>query len=79
MRTLPIKQGYINSPVNDIILFYSGQYKVIDNYYHLFFIANKEGVVYDTLLAPADAVLFDTDNKLIITSNEDEVFIKINS
>lgn len=78
MRTLPIKQGYINSPSNDIILFYSGRYKIIDKNYHLFFIASKEGIVYDTLLAPVESVQFN-NNYLLIQGNEEENFIKINS
>lgn len=78
MRRLPIKQGYINTTANDIILFYSGLYRVIDKDYHLLFIANKESVIYDTLLLPADAIKF-IDNLLIIEGNEDEVFIRISS
>ena len=78
MRRLPIKQGYINTPANDIILFYSGLYKIIDKDYHLLFIANTESVIYDTLLLPADAIKF-SDDLLIIEGNEDEVFIRISS
>lgn len=78
MRRLPIKQGYINTPANDIIIFYSGCYSVLDNSYHLLFIANKEAIIYDTLLLPADSVKF-IDNLLIIEGNEDEVFIRISS
>lgn len=78
MRRIPIKRGYINTPANDIILFYSGLYRVIDKDYHLLFIANKESVIYDTLLLPAESVKF-VDNLLIIESNEDEVFIRIGS
>lgn len=78
MRRLPIKQGYINTPTNDIILFYSGLYRVIDKDYQLLFIANTESIIYDTLLLPADAVKF-IDNLLIIEGNEEEVFIRTSS
>ena len=78
MRRLPIKQGYINTPANDIILFYSGLYRVIDKDYHLLFIADTESIIYDTLLLPAESVKF-SDNLLIIEGNEDEVFIRISS
>lgn len=78
MRRLPIKQGYINTPANDIILFYSGLYRVIDKDCHLLFIANTESIIYDTLLLPADAIKF-RDDLLIIEGNEDEVFIRIGS
>ena len=47
MRRLPIKTGYAGCGV---ILYYSGDYMVINNSYHLFFIADLRGVVYDTLL-----------------------------
>lgn len=78
MRRLPIKQGYVNTPANDIILFYSGLYRVIDKDYQLLFIANTESIIYDTLLLPADAIKF-SDDLLIIEGNEDEVFIRIGS
>ncbi len=78
MRRLPIKQGYINTPANDIILFYSGLYKVIDKDCHLLFIANTESMIYDTLLLPAESVKF-VDNLLIIEGNEEERFIRIGS
>lgn len=78
MKRIPIKQGYINTPANDIILFYSGLYRVLDKDYHLLFIANTESIIYDTLLLPADVIKF-IDNLLIIEGNEDEVFIRISS
>lgn len=78
MKRIPIKRGYINTPTNDIILFYSGLYKVIDKDYHLLFIANTESIIYDTLLLPADTIKF-VDNLLIIEGNEDEVFTRISS
>ena len=78
MKRIPIKRGYINTPANDIILFYSGLYRVIDKDYHLLFIANTESVIYDTLLLPAESIKF-SDNLLIIEGNEDEVFIRISS
>lgn len=53
MRRLPIKQGYAGCGV---VLYYSGEYMVINNSYHLFFIANMQGVVYDTLLLEDSAV-----------------------
>ena len=53
MRRLPIKQGYAGCGV---ILYYSEEYMVVNNSYHLFFIANSEGVVYDTLLLEDSAV-----------------------
>ena len=47
MRRLPIKQGYAGCGV---VLYYSGEYMVINNSYYLFFIADLQGVIYDTLL-----------------------------
>lgn len=76
MRNIPIKQGF-SSKDGDIIIFYSGLYKVIDTNYHLIFIANRDGVIYDTMLAPVQAVSFDNNNRLIIEGNEEEVFYKI--
>ena len=53
MRRLPIKNGYRGCGV---ILYYSGEYMIINNSYHLFFIANMQCVVYDTLLLEDSAV-----------------------
>lgn len=47
MRRLPIKTGYRGCGV---ILYYSGEYMVINNSYYLFFIANMQGIIYDTVL-----------------------------
>lgn len=77
MKRIPIKEGYINTPRQDIILFYSGFYRVLDNDYHLLFIANSEGIIYDTLLLPAPSLEM-TGNKLVIKGNEEEQFIRIN-
>lgn len=77
MKRIPIKEGYINTPQQDVILFYSGLYKVLDNDYHLLFIANSEGIIYDTLLLPASSLEI-TGNKLVIKGNEEEQFIRIN-
>ena len=53
MKRLPIKQGYAGCGV---VLYYSGEYMVVNNSYHLFFIANSEGIVYDTLLLDSESV-----------------------
>ena len=53
MKRLPIKQGYAGCGV---VLYYSGEYMVVNNRYHLFFIANSEGIVYDTLLLDSESV-----------------------
>ena len=53
MRRLPIKQGYAGCGV---VLYYSGEYMIINNSYHLFFVADLRGVVYDTLLLDKTSV-----------------------
>ena len=53
MRRLPIKQGYAGCGV---VLYYSGEYMVINNNYRLFFVANSEGIIYDTLLLDGESV-----------------------
>lgn len=61
MRRLPIKQGYAGCGV---VLYYSGEYMIINNIYHLFFVANLHGVVYDTLLLENTSVcITDTEVK----------------
>ena len=71
MRRLPIKTGYCGCGV---ILYYSGEYMVINNVYYLFFIANLQGVVYDTLLLEKTSVsITDTEVKTI----KGEIFKKI--
>lgn len=63
MRRLPIKSGYCGCGV---ILYYSGEYMVINNNYHLFFIANLRGVVYDTLLLENTSVsITDTEVRTV--------------
>lgn len=71
MRRLPIKQGYSGCGV---ILYYSGEYMVINNIYYLFFIANLQGVIYDTLLLEKTSVcITDTEVKTV----KGEVFKRI--
>lgn len=71
MRRLPIKQGYSGC---GIILYYSGEYMVINNIYYLFFIANLQGVIYDTLLLEKTSVcITDTEVKTV----KGEVFKRI--
>ena len=61
MRRLPIKQGYAGCGV---ALYYSGEYMIINNIYHLFFVADLHGVVYDTLLLENTSVsITDTEVK----------------
>lgn len=63
MRRLPIKQGYAGCGV---ILYYSGEYMIINNSYHLFFVADLRGVVYDTLLLDKTSVsVTDTEVRTI--------------
>lgn len=63
MRRLPIKQGYAGCGV---ILYYSGEYMIINNAYCLFFIANMQGVIYDTLLLENTSVsITDTEVKTV--------------
>lgn len=71
MRRLPIKQGYAG---HGVTLYYSGEYMVINNNYHLFFIADNKGVVYDTLLLDADSVSI-TDSQ--VKTVKGEVFNRI--
>ena len=71
MRRLPIKQGYAGCGV---VLYYSGEYMVINNSYHLFFVADLRGVVYDTLLLEKTSVsVTDTEVKTI----KGEIFKRI--
>lgn len=71
MRRLPIKQGYAGCGV---VLYYSGKYMVISNNYHLFFVANSEGIIYDTLLLDGESVTI--TNKEVRTV-KGEVFNRI--
>ena len=71
MRRLPIKNGYTGCGV---ILYYSGEYMVINNVYFFFFIANLQGVIYDTLLLDKTSVsITDTEVKTV----KGEVFKRI--
>ena len=71
MRRLPIKHGYSGCGV---ILYYSGEYMVINNSYHLFFVADEHGVVYDTLFLENTSVsITDTEVK----TSQGEVFKRI--
>lgn len=71
MRRLPIKQGYAGCGV---VLYYSGEYMIINNIYHLFFVADLHGVVYDTLLLENTSVsITDTEVKTI----KGEIFKRI--
>lgn len=71
MRRLPIKKGYAGCGV---VLYYSGEYMVINNNYHLFFVANSEGIIYDTLLLEKTSVsVTDTEVRTI----KGEVFKRI--
>lgn len=71
MRRLPIKQGYCGC---DVILYYSGEYMIINNSYHLFFVADLRGVVYDTLLLENTSVsVTDTEVKTV----KGEIFKRI--
>lgn len=71
MRRLPIKAGYCGCGV---ILYYSGEYIIINTNYHLFFVANLRGVVYDTLLLENTSVsITNTEVRTV----KGEVFKKI--
>ena len=71
MRRLPIKQGYAGCGV---VLYYSGEYMVINNSYHLFFVADLRGVIYDTLLLDKTSVsVTDTEVRTI----KGEIFKRI--
>ena len=71
MRRLPIKNGYTGCGV---VLYYSGEYMVINNIYCLFFIANMKGVIYDTLLLDKTSVsITDTEVRTI----KGEIFKRI--
>lgn len=71
MRRLPIKQGYAGCGV---VLYYSGEYMIINNIYHLFFVANSKGIIYDTLLLDGESVTI--TNKEVKTV-KGEVFNRI--
>ena len=71
MRRLPIKTGYAG---HGVILYYSGEYMIINNIYCFFFIANLQGVVYDILLLEKTSVsITDTEVKTV----KGEVFKRI--
>ena len=71
MRRLPIKQGYAGC---DVVLYYSGEYMIINNIYHLFFVADLRGVVYDTLLLENTSVCI-TDTE--VKTAKGEIFKRI--
>lgn len=71
MKRLPIKNGYRGCGV---ILYYSGEYMIVNNSYHLFFIASMQGVVYDTLLLDSDSVEIDSQQ---VRTVKGEVFNRI--
>ena len=71
MRRLPINNGYAGCGV---VLYYSGEYMVINNSYHLFFVADLRGVIYDTLLLDKTSVsVTDTEVRTI----KGEIFKRI--
>lgn len=71
MRRLPIKTGYAG---HGVILYLSGEYMIINNTYYLFFIADLQGVIYDTLLLENTSVsITDTEVKTI----KGEIFKRI--
>lgn len=71
MRRLPIKQGYAG---HDVILYLSGEYMIINNSYYLFFIADLQGVIYDTLLLEKTSVsITDTEVRTV----KGEIFKKV--
>lgn len=71
MRRLPIKTGYAG---HGVILYFSGEYMIINNSYYLFFIADLQGVIYDTLLLDKTSVsVTDTEVRTI----KGEVFKRI--
>ena len=71
MRRLPIKTGYAGCGV---VLYLSGEYMIINNSYYLFFIADLQGVVYDTLLLEKTSVsVTDTEVKTV----KGEIFKRI--
>ena len=71
MRRLPIKKGYAG---HGVILYLSGDYMIINNVYYLFFIADLQGVIYDTLLLEKTSVsVTDTEVKTV----KGEIFKKI--
>lgn len=71
MRRLPIKQGYAG---NGVILYLSGEYMIINNSYYLFFIADLQGVIYDTLILEKTSVsVTDTEVKTV----KGEIFKRI--
>ena len=71
MRRLPIKQGYAG---HGVTLYYSGEYMIINNSYHLFFIADNKGIIYDTLLLDGESVTI-TNNE--VRTVKGEVFNRI--
>ena len=71
MRRLPIKQGYAG---HGVTLYFSGDYMIINNIYCLFFIADLQSSIYDTLLLEKTSVsVTDTEVKTV----KGEVFKRI--
>ena len=71
MRRLHIKTGYAG---HGVILYLSGEYMIINNSDYLFFIADLQGVIYDTLLLEKTSVhITDTEIKTV----KGEVFKRI--
>lgn len=53
MKTIPVREGYTDG---DIIVFYSGIYRILDKQYHLVFIANSNKCIKDVALYPIEDV-----------------------
>ena len=71
MRRLPIKAGYCGQGV---IIYLSGEYMIINNVYYLFFIADLQGIIYDTVLWEKTSVsITDTEVKTV----KGEVFKRV--
>lgn len=63
MKRLPIKTGYAG---HGVILYLSGEYMIINNVYYLFFIADLQGIIYDTVLWEKTSVsVIDTEVRTI--------------
>lgn len=63
MRRLPIKTCYAG---HGVMLYLSGEYMIINNVYYLFFIADLQGIIYDTVLFEKTAAsITDTEVKTV--------------
>ena len=73
IKRIKVLQTYANK---DAVIMYCGQYFIIDRQYTLLLIAQHNGIVYDSMIVPMDAIDI-TDNSLTIISDTKETFKRV--